>query len=290
MDDRIAPNANGDVFRNMSFIENRSPVDTKQLQFLSIYDGKQRNCPSALLSRSRLHTRGIDFCCRTQCPSRRHQHGRHLLERYSLALQGHLRLLPGASRRDAADGQRHLRRRLPQREQIRHRRGQRRHADPGDNPNGRAVPVAVPRVRMPARGQHPDSLRVLQPEELRHGRTGLLVRCFQGVRHCKSRRAKGIILCPLQLKGLGCGGLSRELLVQLCAYGCYHQYRREAHMQLYISVCIFRQRIAIVGHQTSQAGEVYIYLQLFHILPYMFCFKFVTSFLLFFFKRYLQEG
>lgn len=32
------PNLNGDIFRNMSFIENRSPVETKQLQFLKIYD------------------------------------------------------------------------------------------------------------------------------------------------------------------------------------------------------------------------------------------------------------
>ncbi|XP_077265189.1 methylosome protein WDR77 [Temnothorax americanus] len=38
MDAPVMPNLNGDVFRNMLFVENRSPVDTKQLQFLSIYD------------------------------------------------------------------------------------------------------------------------------------------------------------------------------------------------------------------------------------------------------------
>ncbi|XP_011879747.1 PREDICTED: methylosome protein 50 isoform X2 [Vollenhovia emeryi] len=32
------PNSSGDVFRNMSFIENRTPAYTKQLQFLEIYD------------------------------------------------------------------------------------------------------------------------------------------------------------------------------------------------------------------------------------------------------------
>lgn len=42
MDTLIMPNSNGDVFRNLTFIENRTPVETKQLQFLSIYDGKQR--------------------------------------------------------------------------------------------------------------------------------------------------------------------------------------------------------------------------------------------------------